>query len=76
MKKILKITLLLILFCNTSIAEDKKYSQKTCEEIYGAIGYFLKVADDHWKKTKDEDKAMKYSQTAANYTTIYQAFCK
>ena len=76
MKKISGITFLLILFCNISIAKEKKYDQKTCNEIYVAIGYFLKVADDHWKKTKDEDKAMKYSQTAANYTTVYQTFCK
>ena len=40
------------------------------------VGYFLKEADVHWKKTKNEEKALEYSQAAANYSTVYQTFCK
>jgi prepilin-type N-terminal cleavage/methylation domain-containing protein len=35
-----------------------------------------KEADVHWKKTKHEKKALEYSQAAANYSTVYQTFCK
>ena len=48
----------------------------TCSGIYVAVGYFLKEADVHWKKTKNEEKALEYSQAAANYSTVYQTFCK
>ena len=76
MKKILLTTFVLILSCNILNANEKKYDHMTCSEIYVAVGYFLKEADVHWKKTKDEDKAIKYSQAAANYSTVYQTFCK
>ena len=75
--KILILKILIILtFYSISHAEEKKYDQKTCEDIYVGIAYFLKVADKHWKETKDEKKAAMYADTAANYTTIYNTFCK
>ena len=40
------------------------------------IAYFLNAADKHWKETKNEKKAAMYADTAANYTTIYNTFCK
>ena len=76
MKKILLTISVLIMSCNTLIANEKKYDQMTCSKIYAAVGYFLKEADVHWKKTKNEKKALEYSQAAANYSTVYQTFCK
>tara|TARA_B100000767_G_C19515231_1_gene430108 strand:- start:210 stop:494 length:285 start_codon:yes stop_codon:yes gene_type:complete len=66
----------IILFCSNLIADEKKYDHMTCSQIYVAVGYFLKEADKHWKKTKNEEKALEYSQAAANYSTVYQTFCK
>ena len=76
MKKILLTIFVLIFFCNTLNANEKKYDDMTCSQIYVAVGYFLKEADVHWKKTKNEEKALEYSQAAANYSTVYQTFCK
>ena len=72
MKLILK-TLVIIAFF-LFLTQRKKYDQKTCEEIYVGIAYFLKAADKHWKETKNEKKAAMYADTAANYTTIYNTF--
>ena len=76
MKKILLTIFVLIMSGNTLIANEKKYDQMTCSQIYVAVGYFLKEADVHWKKTKNEEKALEYSEAAANYSTVYQTFCK
>ena len=76
MKKSILKTLIILTFFSISYAEEKKYDQKTCEEIYVGIAYFLKAADKHWKETKNEKKAAMYADTAANYTTIYNTFCK
>ena len=54
MKKIFLSIFVLIMSCNTLIADEKKYDQMTCSQIYVAVGYFLKEADVHWKKTKNE----------------------
>ena len=42
------------------------------------IAYFLKEADKLWKKrgSSNDKKALMYSQAAANYTTVYNTFCK
>ena len=76
MKKILLTIFVLIMSCNTLIANEKKYDHTTCSQIYVAVGYFLKEADVYWKKTKNQEKALEYSQAAANYSTVYQTFCK
>ena len=76
MKKILLTIFVLIMSCSTLIADEKKYDQMTFSKIYAVVGYFLKEADVHWKKTKNEKKALEYSQAAANYSTVYQTFCK
>lgn len=51
------------------------YSQESCQEIYGAIGTFLYLADIEWKQ-KNEEKAMFYSTASANYATIYETVCR
>ena len=76
MKKLILKILIILTFFSISYAEEKKYDQKTCEEIYVGIAYFLKAADKHWKETNNEKKAAMYADTAANYTTIYNTFCK
>ena len=76
LKKLILKILIILTFYSILHADEKKYDQKTCEDIYVGIAYFLKVADKHWKETKDEKKAAMYADTAANYTTIYNTFCK
>jgi hypothetical protein len=73
------ITCLAIGLLMTNIAyagtEIKTYPKESCQEIYKAIGTFLNLADEEWKKEKWE-KAMFYSNASANYATIYLAVCK
>jgi len=76
MKKFFIFLIIYFLTSTALFAKDKKYDEKTCQDIYVGIAYFLKVADKHWKETKDEKKAAMYADTAANYTTIYNTFCK
>jgi hypothetical protein len=72
-----------ILFASTNIvcAKEAKDPKNICKGIYGAIGLFVHIADVEWKKKKNgkvvnEKKAVLYSQSAANYATIYQTVCK
>ena len=58
------------------LSKERKYPENVCEEIFGAIGVFLTLADKEWKKTKNEEKALFYTQAAANYTTVYETFCR
>ena len=51
------------------------YPRETCEEMYDSIGDLLYVADKAWK-SQDEEKALLYSTAAANYSTVYEVFCK
>ena len=64
-------------------AGEKKYSSKECEGISAAIDFLLTLTPEMWdqlKKNPDDDKAaIELSWTvdmAANYTTIYTAFCE
>ena len=76
-RQIFMVSLIFTLFASTNIvcAKEKKYPKKSCKEIYGVIGLFVKIADAEWKK-KNEKKAVLYSQAAANYATIYETVCK
>ena len=40
------LVLIFILFSSTSTV----YAKEACKDIYGAIGVFVKIADDIWKK--------------------------
>ena len=66
-----------LLMTNTALAskEIETYSQESCQEIYGAIGTFLYLADIEWKQ-KNEEKALLYSTASANYATIYETVCR
>ena len=41
-----------IISINPIFSEDKKYPENVCEEIFGAIGIFLNLADKEWKPKK------------------------
>ena len=65
------------------MAGGKAYSLKECESISGAIDFLLSITAKMWDKLKknpnDEKSALELSwavDMAANYTTIYTAFCK
>ena len=64
-----------IISINTVYAKEEKYPVHVCKEIYGAIGTFLGLADKEWKQ-KNEEKALFYSQAAANYSTVYETVCR
>tara|TARA_B100000029_G_scaffold199359_1_gene197736 strand:+ start:1175 stop:1435 length:261 start_codon:yes stop_codon:yes gene_type:complete len=77
-KKIFMVSLIFTLFTSTNIvyAKEKKYPKKICKDIYAAIGTFVTVADSIWKKKNNDEKAVLYSQAAANYATIYETVCR
>ena len=56
-------------------AEEQKWSKESCKEIYSAIGIFVHLADEEWKK-KQEEKGAFYASVAADYSNIYQTVCK
>ena len=63
-------------------ADTKKYGKKECNEMSGAIDFLLSTTPNLWSKLEknpsDEKTALELSWTvdlAANYTTIYEAFC-
>jgi hypothetical protein len=66
---------LFITSTSVSSKEIETYPKETCQEIYEAIGIFLVLADAEWKQ-KNEEKAMFYSTTFANYATIYETVCR
>ena len=76
MKLITSLVICLVV-TNTALAskEIETYPQESCQEIYGAIGTFLYLADIEWKQ-KNEEKAMFYSTASANYATIYETVCR
>ena len=77
MKKIL-FFMLVFMFCisiNPIFSKEEKYPEHVCKEIYGAIGTFLALADKEWKQENGE-KALFYSQAAANYSTVYETVCR
>ena len=75
-KRLMMTALLVASLTSTNVAfAEKKYPKKACQEIYAAIGTFLKIADNLWK-SKDDEKAAYYAQVAANYATIYETVCR
>ena len=63
-------------------ADTKKYGKKECNEISAVIDFLLSTTPNLWSKLEknptDEKTALELTWTvdlAANYTTIYEAFC-
>ena len=64
-------------------ADQKNYKPKDCEDISGAIDFLLSITPEKWddlkKQPENEKLALELSwfmDLAANYTTIYTAFCE
>ena len=89
MKKKLIFMLVFMFFIsiNPIFSKERKYPENVCEEIFGAIGIFLTLADKEWEQTKSTEKnelekskhaemALFFSQAAANYSTIYETVCR
>ena len=73
---------LLMTLATQAGADTKKYGKKECNEMSGAIDFLLSTTPNLWvdleKNPDDNKKALELSWTvdlAANYTTIYEAFC-
>ena len=86
-KLIFMLVFMFIISINPIFSEDKKYPENVCEEIFGAIGTFLTLAEKEWKQTKNaektelekskhSEKALFFSQAAANYSTVYETVCR
>ena len=69
-----------------SHGKDYEFPKKDCQEMYAGIGGLLEEADKEWaylEKNPDSSpdalehaaKIQWYVDLAANYTTIFQAFC-
>jgi len=76
------LTALIITIAAQAGAEDKKYGDKACKDISEVIDFLLSLTPQMWKdlakNPEDEEQAVEISwavDLAANYTTIYQAFC-
>ncbi len=67
-------------------SKDYKYPKKDCQEMFAGIGGLLEEADKEWAHLEDNPegspdalehaaKIQWYMGLAADYTTIYEAFC-
>jgi len=68
-------------------SNDQDYPSKDCDEIFIGVVQLLKEADNHWddlesmsENSTEADKLAEelywFTSIAANYTTVYEAFCK
>ena len=88
--KIIILTISLILGATAvsagSHGKDHKFPKKDCQEIFAGIGGLLEEADKEWayleKNPESSPTALEraakiewYVGLAANYTTIFEAFC-
>ena len=89
MKKILSIILFCFIAACASADSHKLLDKEDCKKVKDGVGYFLGVADylfkeiDKLKAEGDEAKAnesfenaIKFSELAENYSTIYSVWCK
>ena len=69
-----------------SHGKDHKFPKKDCQEIFAGIGGLLEEADKEWayleKNPESSPTALEraakiewYVGLAANYTTLFEAFC-
>ena len=69
-----------------SNGKDHKFPKKDCQEMFAGIGGLLEEADKEWayleKNPESSPTALEraakiewYVGLAANYTTIFEAFC-
>ncbi len=55
--------------------KEQAWSEKSCRDLYNAIGLFTVLADKEWKK-KNEERGAFYTSIASDYATIYKTVCK
>ena len=82
---------IMFIFSSTAIAgshsSDYKYPKKDCDELFIAIADLLEETDNQWiflndlpedsnESVKRAEKIYWLTSLAANYTTVYEAFCK
>jgi hypothetical protein len=69
-----------------SHGKDHKFPKKDCQEMFAGIGGLLEEADKEWAYLEENPegspdafehaaKIQCYVGLAANYTTIFEAFC-
>ena len=89
MKHIILTTLLILGATAVSAGshgKDHKFPKKDCQEMFAGIGGLLEEADKEWayleKNPESSPTALEraakiewYVGLAANYTTIFEAFC-
>ena len=56
-------------------SQMQELGEKSCSEIYAAIGLFTHLAGEKWEE-KNEEKAAFYASVASDYAVIYQTVCK
>ena len=73
---------LLMTLATQAGTDTMKYGKKECNDISAVIDFLLSTTPNLWvdleKNPDDNEKALELSWTvdlAANYTTIYEAFC-
>ena len=73
---------LVMTLATQAVGVEKKYGKKECNDISAVIDFLLSTTPNLWSKLEknptDEKTALELSWTvnlAANYTTIYEAFC-
>ena len=80
-----------LIFCATAVSagshiKNYEFPKKDCQEIYAGIGGLLEEADKEWayleKNPESSPDAFEhaakiqwYVGLAANYTSIFEAFC-
>ena len=71
---------------SASHSKDYEFPKKDCQEMFAGIGGLLEEADKEWAYLEENPegspdafehaaKIQWYVGLAANYTTIYEAFC-
>ena len=76
LKKISLAMIFVLLFSSVQAEKKEKiWSEKSCSDLYDAIGLFTFLADKEWKK-KREEKAAFYTSVAADYAKIFETVCK
>ena len=75
--KKITLTVIFILTFSSVQAEKKEkiWPEKSCSDLYDAIGLFTILADKEWKK-KREEKAAFYTSVAADYAKIFETVCE
>jgi hypothetical protein len=76
------LSVIFIVVATQGYADTKKYKDYQCNDMSNVIDYLLSTTPNIWSKLeqnpKNEKLALELSWTvdlAANYSTIYKAFC-